>query len=626
MPTFNQAAFISRALESLRAQTFTDWELVVVDDGSFDETEEILVSYRGDERIRYHRWPRNEGLGAALNYATSLARGHYLAYLPSDDVYYPDHLQRLVTLLDSRPDVYLAYAGVRWGYSTYGPTLQGERAVGHEAEVLAEPSRTGKDVPLPSGNILALVQVMHRRELEDGLRWTTRDERVSDTLEADFWRGLLQREARFAFAGSITCEWVDHPHQRHKLISGLARYRSHYRIPRGVWLNFEPTRGVAVDERERFGQFDTARDLPTAGGLKIMLAGELGFNPERILAFEERGHKLYGLWVAQPEPWDAVGPFSWGNIDDISFQPGWIDVVRALQPDVIYGLLNWQSMGLMRELLDAKLEFPFVFHFKEGPFICQEKGDWPTLVRLLTETDGQIFISQENLDWFQQALDGRVDLPRTLVLDGDLPKQDWMTDEWMPKLSERDGEIHTVCSGRPIGVDPFDELAAAGIHVHFYGRYFQQQFPNWTRTGLATGYMHIHPTVEPATWVRELSQYDAAWFHVHRSQNGGELRAANWDDLNLPARLGTYAAAGLPWILKNNAPAIVAMENLARDYDVGVLFEDFADLAVQLRDRPRIQQLTANMRAARFDFAFDTHADRLVDFFRAAIARRREAR
>ena len=87
MPTFKQAPFIRRALESLRAQTLHDWELVVVDDGSPDETGEVLKPYLEDARIHYHRFPRNQGLGVALNFATAVARGGYLAYLPSDDVY-----------------------------------------------------------------------------------------------------------------------------------------------------------------------------------------------------------------------------------------------------------------------------------------------------------------------------------------------------------------------------------------------------------------------------------------------------------------------------------------------------------------------------------------------------------
>ena len=65
MPTFNQTAFISRALESLLAQKLSRWELVIVDDGSTDETPTVLQPYLADVRIHYHRLDKNQGLGAA---------------------------------------------------------------------------------------------------------------------------------------------------------------------------------------------------------------------------------------------------------------------------------------------------------------------------------------------------------------------------------------------------------------------------------------------------------------------------------------------------------------------------------------------------------------------------------
>jgi glycosyltransferase involved in cell wall biosynthesis len=625
MPTFNQGAFIRRAIEGLRAQTLTDWELVIVDDGSTDATPHILRPYLSDPRVRYMRLEHNEGLGVGLNIASSRARGRYLAYLPSDDLFYPEHLALLAALLDARPEVGLAYSGVRWQYDRSEPTLRGAAAVGHELEALAEPPAVTKDVALPSGNILALVQVMHRRDWPM-VRWSERGEIVSDTLEADYWRGLLAAGVRFAYSGAVTCEWVAHPDQRHKLIAGneggVARYRSFYGIRPGVYLNFQPSRGMTINEGERYGRFaQTPEQTRTNGGLKILMAGELGFNPERVLALAERGHQLFGMWVERPESWDTVGPLPFGTIEDVPFDRRWVERVRQIGPDLIYGLLNWQAVTMIDTILDADLGIPLVFHFKEGPFICHERGLWPTLMRILERSDGQIFINEECRQWFQLATDGGLDLDSIFILDGDLPKADWLIDDWPVRLSAHDGAIHTVCAGRPLGLDPFNALAEVGIHVHFYGRHFQQWFPHWTSEGLATGYMHLHPTVEPADWVRELGQYDAAWFHVFDSTNGGDLRRARWDDLNLPARLGTYAAAGLPWIIKDAGSSRAALQRIATQHDVGVFFHDFAHLAELLRDRERIAQQAANMRAARHQFAFDTHADALVAFFRRIIAR-----
>lgn len=135
---------------------------------------------------------------------------------------------------------------------------------------------------------------------------------------------------------------------------------------------------------------------------------------------------------------------------------------------------------------------PLAFHFKEGPFICQERGLWPILVRALEESAGQIFIDEECQAWFSLALDRQFNPQTTRILYGDIPKIDWMTADWAPRLSDQDGQIHTVCAGRPLGLDPFPEIARAGIHVHFYGDHFARQHPVWTAACLATGQLADH--------------------------------------------------------------------------------------------------------------------------------------
>jgi glycosyltransferase involved in cell wall biosynthesis len=647
MPTFRQAPFLPRALRSLLDQQLPDWELLIVDDASPDETPTVLAPFLGDARIRALRLERNVGTGAALNTATSLARGRYIAYLPSDDVYFPQHLQRLVAHLEGHPDVYLAYGGLCWGPGYRGPTLHGEGAVGGELAALSRPYPRAAEVGLPSGNLLALVQVCHRREWEREVRWATREEAVTDRLEADVWRALLSRGARFAYAGDVTCHWVDHPDQQHKIVGwgridygpgavlgvagrGRAAYRAYYRVGRGEPLNWRPAAGGHFDERYAYAGLPARPHPPPAGGpagpggpggLRILLAGELGFNPERMLTFEERGHTLLGLWVRHPEFWDAAGPFPFGNIEEIPFQGDWKERVRAARPDVIYALLNWQALPVVEALLDADLGIPIVFHFKEGPHFCQRYGLWPDLLRALTESDGQVLISRESLDYLSLATPGGLDPARVLLLDGDLPLGAWMTDDWQPKLSVADGELHAVCCGRLLlDADSLDSLLRAGVHVHLYGEQFHEDLRGWRKGGLDGGYLHLHPTVYARDWVRELSRYDAAWMHVFRSQNEGDVGRATWDDLNLPARIGTYAAAGLPWIMRDNGDAVVATQRLAARYDVGVPFTTVQDLVQQLRDGERMARLTANMRAARREFAFDTHVDRLIAFFQRVIS------
>src|SRR4051812_21081080 len=88
MPTFRQAAFIRRALASVLAQSLPDWELIIIDDGSPDETEQLVSPFLDDSRVIYRKLDCNCGLGAALNAGLDQASGELFAYLPSDDVFY----------------------------------------------------------------------------------------------------------------------------------------------------------------------------------------------------------------------------------------------------------------------------------------------------------------------------------------------------------------------------------------------------------------------------------------------------------------------------------------------------------------------------------------------------------
>lgn len=110
VPVYNGARYLPELLESLLAQTFTDFEVIVCDNASTDRTEEIGRAYAArDERIRYVRNPTN--LGATGNFRRSfdLSCGTYFRWAAADDVSAPQFLARCVEVLDREPDVVLAY-------------------------------------------------------------------------------------------------------------------------------------------------------------------------------------------------------------------------------------------------------------------------------------------------------------------------------------------------------------------------------------------------------------------------------------------------------------------------------------------------------------------------------------
>lgn len=97
MPAFNAERFVGEAIASVLAQTYDDWELIVVDDGSTDGTAAVVDRF-DDARIRLHRHGRNRGQGAAWNTAVGLAEGPLVKLLPADDLLVPECLERLAAL------------------------------------------------------------------------------------------------------------------------------------------------------------------------------------------------------------------------------------------------------------------------------------------------------------------------------------------------------------------------------------------------------------------------------------------------------------------------------------------------------------------------------------------------
>lgn len=114
LPVYNGEPFLVQALEALLSQTFADFELIICDNASTDRTEAICREYAArDPRIRYLRHPRNIGVNRNFNHCVEEARAPYFRWAASDDLCAPTLLEKLVAVLDARPDVVLAYPGSR---------------------------------------------------------------------------------------------------------------------------------------------------------------------------------------------------------------------------------------------------------------------------------------------------------------------------------------------------------------------------------------------------------------------------------------------------------------------------------------------------------------------------------
>ena len=102
MPAYNCERFIGITLDSVINQTYQNWEVIVVDDCSTDITVEIVQGYNKKEnRIRYHKLQENSGAAIARNKAIDLAKGKYMAFLDSDDVWFPEKLTKQISFMEA---------------------------------------------------------------------------------------------------------------------------------------------------------------------------------------------------------------------------------------------------------------------------------------------------------------------------------------------------------------------------------------------------------------------------------------------------------------------------------------------------------------------------------------------
>ena len=108
MPSYNTAKFISETIESVLAQTYSNWELIIVDDCSTDDTDAVVCPYLADDRIRYIKNEKNSGAEVSRNRALREAKGKWIAFLDSDDLWLPVKLEKQIAFMKEN-DYHFSY-------------------------------------------------------------------------------------------------------------------------------------------------------------------------------------------------------------------------------------------------------------------------------------------------------------------------------------------------------------------------------------------------------------------------------------------------------------------------------------------------------------------------------------
>lgn len=110
IPTYNRAGTLMRSIRSVMEQSYSEWELIIVDDGSTDNTKDIVKPVlEQDVRIRYICCPENKGQASARNTGIQAAQGEYVAFQDSDDCWLPDKLQLQMSMMEAHPEYGLVY-------------------------------------------------------------------------------------------------------------------------------------------------------------------------------------------------------------------------------------------------------------------------------------------------------------------------------------------------------------------------------------------------------------------------------------------------------------------------------------------------------------------------------------
>ena len=251
VPVYNRAHVLERALRSVLAQSWQDFEIVVVDDGSSDNPRAVLDRIR-DSRIRYLRQD-NQGGGMARNTAINAAKGRVIAPLDSDDVFLPLHLERMRLLLDGKENV-AGYARVLVNRGDGRTFLKPPRAIGAQEDTA--------EYLLCERGFIPTITLVVAREMAQRVRYHPKLRAAEDT---DFAIRLALEGCRF----EMTAE------------------------PGAVWNDLaEPTRSSANNRAEEFGAW--LEDMHPRLSDRAW-HGARGWAYAKLLA--HNGRKLQALWL-----------------------------------------------------------------------------------------------------------------------------------------------------------------------------------------------------------------------------------------------------------------------------------------------------------------------------------------
>ncbi len=182
IPVYNGAKFIGASIESVLNQTFSDFELIVSDDRSTDDTEAIVCSF-SDSRIRYVKNERNLGAPGNFNNCINLAKGHYVYLLHADDVMLPRNLERKIKVMDANLNVGMVHSNI-YQIDESGKVLDTHWEKRYHEDLILDGYKYFLEL-ISNGNLICAPSVMIRKSCYEKLGGF--DCRISHSCDWEMW-------------------------------------------------------------------------------------------------------------------------------------------------------------------------------------------------------------------------------------------------------------------------------------------------------------------------------------------------------------------------------------------------------------------------------------------------------
>jgi len=171
MPAYNAEKYIGAAIDSVIAQTYQNWELIVVDDASNDNTASVIEEYtKKDIRVKYHRLHENSGAAIARNTAIELAHGKYMAFLDSDDTWFPEKLSKQISFMEKNNYLFTctSYTKIDEKGAYLGKTVGVKKQSSYECILKKNP---GNSTVIYNAEIIGIVAIPNIRKRNDYVMW-----------------------------------------------------------------------------------------------------------------------------------------------------------------------------------------------------------------------------------------------------------------------------------------------------------------------------------------------------------------------------------------------------------------------------------------------------------------------